>query len=314
MPTKFSGIKTEIIAVLMGGRSSEREISLKSGKAVSQALSSKGWNVVELDLNENLPAELIKNQVSAAWIALHGQYGEDGAVQGLLEILNIPYTGSGVLACAVSMDKISTKRALKESDVRLAQDQILFRSSYETNPNLIEHFSLPIVVKDPIGGSSIGVWICHNTDDLHRSLKEAFASPTVNQVLLEELLEGKELTVAVLDGRPFPVVEIRPKTEFFDLEAKYTKGQTDYIVPAPISEEAAHDAQQQAKEAFNQLHMKGIARADFILTDRGPVFLEINSSPGMTATSLSPMAAGAADISFPELVEQVLLGASLKLG
>ena len=314
MPTQFSKSSNDTIAVLMGGRSSEREISIQSGKAVAEALRSKGWNVVEMDLNEELPAELIKQNISAAWIALHGSYGEDGAVQGLLEILNIPYTGSGVQACAISMDKISTKKILQSSSIRLAEDQTLLRSSFEENPELIHNISLPTVIKDPVGGSSIGVWICRSFEDLEQSLNEAFSSPAVDRILFEELLEGKELTVAVLDGRSLPVVEIRPKSGFFDLSAKYTKGETDYIVPAEISNTHAKDAQRQAQIAFKQLQMRGVARADFILTDKGPVFLEINSSPGMTATSLSPMAAGAVGISFPDLVEQILLGASLKLG
>ena len=314
MSTHFRGNQKDTIAVLMGGRSSEREISLKSGKAVAEALRSKGWTVAELDLNEQLPAKLVSQNICAAWIALHGQYGEDGAVQGLLEILNIPYTGSGVQSCAISMDKITTKQALEGSGVRLAKDQILLRSSFDAKSEIVEHLSLPIVIKDPIGGSSIGVWICRNTEELRNALSEGFSSPVVDRLLLEELLEGKELTVAVLDGRPLPVVEIRPKSGFFDLSAKYTEGKTDYIVPAEISAEHALDAQQQAQTAFKQLQMRGIARADFILTSRGPVFLEINSSPGMTATSLSPMAAGAVGISFPDLVEQILLGASLKMG
>ena len=303
----------QTIAVLMGGRSSEREISLKSGSAVAEALRSRGWSVKTLDLDQQLPEQLLTQNISAAWIALHGKYGEDGAVQGLLEILNIPYTGSSVQACAISMNKISTKRALAGCEVELAKDQIVQREDYQKDPSIIETLPLPIVVKDPIGGSSIGVWLCTTKAELKQALEEGFAAEAVERLLLEELLEGRELTVAVLEGVPLPVVEICPKEGFFDLDAKYTKGMTDYLVPAPISDEVAQNAQQQAKAAFDQLQMQGIARADFILTDRGPVFLEINASPGMTATSLSPMAAQAVGISFPELVEQILLGATLKL-
>ena len=211
------------------------------------------------------------------------------------------------------MNKITTKRALAESGVMLASDQILQRELYKNNPSIIETFPLPVVVKDPVGGSSIGVWLCTTQSELKAAIEEGFEADVVEQLLLEELLEGRELTVAVLEGVSLPVVEIRPKEGFFDLDAKYTKGKTDYLVPAPISDDVAQSAQQQAKIAFDQLQMGGIARADFILTERGPVFLEINASPGMTATSLSPMAAQATGISFPELVEQILLGATLKL-
>ena len=292
------------VAVLMGGLSSEREISLQSGKAVSAALAEKGWNVQEIDVSPQLPQHLIESQVDVAWIALHGLYGEDGCVQGLLEVMGIPYTGSNVQACAVSMDKISTKNILQKSAVCLIPDLVLQR-----NEQIPANF-YPCVLKDPTGGSSIGIWICHTEEDFLAALEESDAST----FLVEKYIQGEEITVAVFNGTPYPVVSIRPKVEFFDLEAKYTKGMTDYIVPSPLEASLCLNAQEQAVEAYQRLGMSGIARADFIVTPQGEIyFLEINASPGMTATSLSPMAAQAVGISFPDLVEKILLQAQCSL-
>ena len=290
------------IGVLLGGMSTEREISIKSGKAVAKVLRERGWNAVEIDVDKNLPATLLEKGIDVAWIALHGKFGEDGCVQGLLEIMHIPYSGSSVQACAISMDKITTKKHLQGSIVHLIQDEIVTRGNSPTR------ISLPCVVKDPIGGSSIGVWICQT----EKQVKEALLSCTAQNILIEEYISGHEITVAVLDGEALPVVSIEPKTDFFDLDAKYTKGLTAYTVPAPIPEEVAINAQNQAICAYKMLGMKGIARADFIVPKDGkPRFLEINASPGMTETSLSPMAANAAGIPFSELVERILLSASL---
>ncbi|MEC7985213.1 MAG: D-alanine--D-alanine ligase [Myxococcota bacterium] len=292
------------VAVLMGGLSSEREISLQSGKAVAQALAANGWNVQEIDVSPDLPRQLIDLKIDVAWIALHGLYGEDGCVQGLLEVMGIPYTGSNVQACAISMDKISTKMVLKQSDVRLIPDFVMKRG--ESIPTDF----YPCVLKDPTGGSSIGVWICHTEEDAASGLRES----ETETFLVEKYIQGEEITVAVFDGVPYPVVSIRPKVEFFDLAAKYTKGMTDYIVPSPLPESICIDAQKQAVEAYQKLGMSGIARADFIVTAEGKTyFLEINASPGMTATSLSPMAAQAVGISFPDLVEKILLQARCSL-
>ena len=296
-------MKNQKIGVLYGGMSTERSISLKSGKAVYQALLSRGWNAVLIDVDSQLPQKLIEQKIDIAWIALHGIFGEDGCVQGLLEVMNIPYTGSGVQACAVSMDKIASKKMLKDSAVQLIADQVLTQGQSEIQ------LPLPVVVKDPLGGSSIGVWICHTQEQLD----EALQACTSSNVLIEEYIAGEEITVAVLNGVALPVVAIRPKTAFFDLEAKYTEGKTDYLVPAPIPEAIAKQAQDQALVAYNLLQMQGIARADFIIAKDGTIrFLEINACPGMTATSLSPMAAQAVGISFPELVEKLLLHASLE--
>jgi D-alanine-D-alanine ligase len=293
-------MKEKTIGVLMGGMSSEREISIASGKAVARGLRKNGWKVVEIDVGPDLPGQLLSNGIGIGWIALHGRFGEDGCVQGLLEVMRIPYTGSGVQACAISMDKIATKRALAGQGVRLPADTVLRRGE------AAGEVTLPVVVKDPSGGSSIGVWICRTEGEL----KNALGQCESEEILLEEYVEGEEITVAVLDGEALPVVAIRPKGDFFNLEAKYTKGETDYFVPAPISDEIALDAQLQAVESYRNLKMGGIARADFIVPKDGkPRFLEINACPGMTETSLSPMAANAVGITFEDLVERILMTA-----
>ena len=290
--------KEEIkVGVLMGGLSSERAISIKSGQAVLKALRERGWNAVEVDVTSRLAHTLIEHDIDVAWNALHGIYGEDGCVQGLLEVMGIPYTGSSVKACAISMDKRSTKIMLRGTMVNGIPDCVLNHGEEPTED------WYPCVLKDPLGGSSIGVWICRNADELHN----AYTQTDSAVFLLEKFIQGEEITVAVFEGQAYPVVSIRPKEGFFDLAAKYTKGKTEYIVPSPLSNEICKNAQLQAVEAYNTIGMSGIARADFIVTQKGEVyFLEINASPGMTATSLSPMAAQAVGISFPELVEKVL--------
>jgi D-alanine-D-alanine ligase len=293
------------VGVLMGGLSSERAISMKSGKAVAAALRSRGWDTVEVVVGRDLPAKLLHARVDAAWIALHGRFGEDGCVQGLLEVMGIPYTGCGVRASAVAMDKIATKRALAAvPNLVQARDWVVCRGQ-EFPADLV----YPVVVKPSVGGSTIGITLATGPTELERAVDVAFGLHY--ELLLEEFVEGEEITVAVLDGEAFPVVRILPESGFFDYEAKYTQGKTVYEVPGAISEAATTWAQAGAKAAYTALNCSGLCRADFLLRpDDTPVFLEINTIPGMTATSLSPMAAGAVGIDFPELVERILLDAT----
>lgn len=295
---------TARVAVLMGGMSSERKISLKTGKAVAGALRERGWEVAEIDVGRDLPQQLLASGATVAWIALHGRFGEDGCVQGLLEVMGIPYTGSGVRASAVSMDKIATKRALAAvPEVVFARDVVVRVG--DPLPDL----GLPVVVKSPTGGSTLGLSIAHTAADYAKAVADGLAEDT--ELLLEEYVAGDEITVAVLDGEALPVVRIVPESGFFDFEAKYTAGRTRYEVPAPIAPEIAERAQRAAVAAYRALGNQGLCRADFIVraSDGVPVFLEINTLPGMTATSLSPMAAGCVGMSFADLVERVLAGA-----
>ncbi len=292
------------VGVLMGGLSAEREISLKTGAGVLGALQERGWNAVGIDVDRSLPQRLIAEKVDVVWIALHGRFGEDGCVQGLLEVMGIPYTGSGVRASAVAMDKVSTKRALAEfPEVVMARDSVWRAGSP------LPALKLPLVVKPGNCGSTIGITIVHRQEELAPALNAALAFD--EEVLVEEFIEGDEITVAVVDGRALPVVGIVPESGFFDFEAKYTKGKTRYECPAKIADGASKHARTAAERAFQVLGCLGLARADFIIrrSDGIPVFLEINTIPGMTATSLSPMAAAVEGMSYPELVERILLSA-----
>lgn len=297
-----------IVGVLKGGMSSERKVSLKSGAAVADALRQRGHTVVEIDVGPDLPSKLREARIDIAWIALHGAFGEDGCVQGLLEIMRIPYTGSSAAASAMAMDKISTKRMLGDVPaMKLPGDRV-----WRAGDALPSDITFPIVAKTPTGGSTIGVYICRDSDELEVAL--AACVDWNEEVLLEEMITGEEITVAVLDGVAMPVVAIRPVDGFFDFDAKYTKGQTEYLVPAPIAEAVAQNAQEQAAASYRALSLSGIARADFIVDASGtPWFLEINTIPGMTATSLSPMAAAALGVSFEELVERLMRSARLHL-
>ncbi len=289
------------VGVLMGGLSSERPISLKTGTAVARALRERGHDVVEIDVGQNLAGELLAGGVQVAWIALHGRFGEDGCVQGLLEVMGIPYTHSGVLASAMAMDKVATKRALMhDSRVVLAIDAVI-EKGMETPEDLV----FPVVVKPNIGGSTLGMHLAKDPEELSIALGAAFELDP--RVLVEEFVAGEEITVTVLDGVAFPAVHIEPDQGFFDFASKYTKGRTTYTCPAELPQSTLLASSIAAVAAYDTLGCRGVARADFIVrVDGTPVFLEINTIPGMTETSLVPMSVGAAGMSFGELCERIL--------
>ncbi len=295
------------IAVLMGGMSTERKISLKSGRAVLAALQARGWDAVGLDVGPDLPQRLVAEGITSCWLALHGQFGEDGCIQGLLEIMRIPYTGSSVQASAAAMDKITTKRLLADAGIPMPADW-----TWTAGEPLPEGVTYPVVAKTPQGGSTLGIVMVDDEAGLERALVDL--KDFDDRVLLEERVDGIEITVAVLDGQALPAVEIVPDSGFFDFEAKYTEGCTQYIVPARVSDETLRAAQRHALVAWERLGLSGVVRADFIVDPQGvPVFLEVNTIPGMTATSLSPMAAEAVGITFEELVDRVARSARLHL-
>lgn len=296
------------VGVLLGGMSPEREISLESGRAVAGALRNRGWDVVEIDVGPDLAYRLRHFGVDVAWIALHGEFGEDGCVQGMLEIMRIPYTGSGPTTSAVAMNKLHTKRVLAGTPLHLPPHRLVDVGRPESVPPVAP----PVVLKAPTGGSTLGTWVCRTDEEVQDALHAC--GKYCREAFFETWVEGKEITVAVLDGRSLPVVGIVPKDGFFDFEAKYTKGRTTYEVPAEIPQAVAREAREHAEIVARVLGVRGIARADFLVdAEDRPWFLEINTIPGMTETSLSPMAAGAEGISFDELVEQVLEGARLHL-
>jgi D-alanine-D-alanine ligase len=295
--------KSQRIGVLMGGLSAEHDVSIKSGKAVLAALLERGWDAVAVMVDSELPVTLREQGIEVAWLALHGQFGEDGCVQGLLELMRIPYTGSGVLASATAMDKITTKRLLQDTVIPMPQDRV-----WRGGDPFPEAVRLPVVAKFPEGGSTLGLAICHDAGDLEKALLDL--SKLGGQVLLEQFVTGMEITVAVLDGHAFPSVGIVPASGTFDYEAKYVEGKTVYQVPAQVSSDVDRAARQYALVAYETLGLNGVARADFIVDAEGvPWFLEINTLPGMTSTSLSPMAASLEGMDFASLVEAILAGA-----
>lgn len=300
-------IKNGRIAVLMGGRSSEREISLQSGNAVLKALKARGYNAVAVDLAD--PMEyLICGSFDSAFIALHGTFGEDGCVQGMLELLDIPYTGSGVLASAATMDKVFAKKMMLSEGIETPQFMVF--SDPKALTDEIDHdLDYPLIVKPVAEGSTFGVSKVEKTSELVNVIRETFNFGS--EVLVERFIEGREVTVGLIDGETLPVVEVIPQSGFYDYEAKYTKGMTRYIVPADIGDEMTKEVCLISKKVYQIFGCRGAARVDFILGERGPSVLEINTIPGMTETSLLPMAAGKAGMSFEDLVGRIIEGAAL---
>lgn len=292
------------IGVLMGGSSSERKISLKSGKAVYQALKGQGLDVVALDIKSTNCSEQIKRaKIKVAFIALHGEFGEDGTIQSILETLRISYTGSGVMASYLCLDKIVSKRIFKQRKIPVPEYDTLHRESQKLS---FERSKLksPLVVKPSTEGSSIGVSFVRRESQLKPAINLAFRYD--DAIIIERYLEGREITVAILNERPLPIVEILPKKKFFDFQAKYTKGKSEYLVPAKMSQKDYARSQALGLLAHQTLGCRGFSRVDMILTETGPVVLEVNSIPGLTATSLLPLAASAVGLSFGELCVEIV--------
>lgn len=301
------------IAVLCGGMSNEREVSLKSGRAVQDALTIKGYSVQRIDVGRTLPANLKASEIDIAFIALHGKLGEDGTVQGLLEFLDIPYTGSGVLASALAMDKIATKRVLISAGVPTPRFAVFRRpGEVENIPELageiLEQFDLPLVVKAPHLGSSLGVTIAEDKTAVNRGLQEAFKHG--DRVLIEEFIPGVEITAGLLgrhDPQVLPLIEIVSETGRYDYESKYTAGLSKHIVPPRVADTVQAEVRRLAKETFDLIGCHGLARVDFMVTEDGqPYVLEVNTIPGFTPVSLFPDAARAAGIEMPQLCEMLL--------
>ncbi|HNS77198.1 MAG TPA: D-alanine--D-alanine ligase [Syntrophorhabdus sp.] len=297
-------LKAQRVGVLMGGRSSERDISFKSGKAVIQGLKRRGYNVTAIDVDPDLAIKLKRKHIGAAFIALHGRWGEDGSVQGLLEIMGIPYTGSGVLGSAMAMDKVVMK--------------MMFESMGIPSPAYTQaedggtvHFPLPFVVKPANEGSTIGISIVKKQKEVMAAIKKARMFD--KKVMVEKYIEGDEITVGIVNGEALPVVQVKPSSGFYDFEAKYTKGMTEYIVPAKIDKTIAKKAGDIAMEVYKAFELAGCVRIDMLVDDDLPKVIDINTSPGMTETSLVPKAWESLGRTFDELVEAILMEASLKI-
>ena len=287
-------VTTEHIGVLMGGQSSEREISLRSGEAVFQSLQRQGYRVSRIDVDGSLPHVLRSRKIQVAFLALHGPGGEDGTVQGLLEVLGVPYTGSGVRASAVGMDKGMTKALLQPLGMPLASGMVFDRKDAAPSVAVL---GWPLVVKPTDQGSTVGVSIVHRPSEWKRALARAFQQSS--RVMVEAYVGGREMAAAVLEGRALPLVEVVAPGGFYDYAAKYQKADTRYVCPAPVTQKQTSEMQSLAVLAFKALGCEGVARVDFRLNQRGrPVFLEINTIPGMTERSLLPMAASQARVNW----------------
>lgn len=283
------------IAVFMGGISSEKEVSMRTGTAILNSLVKQGYDAYGVTLNEeNLLTAFIENEYDLAYLALHGEYGEDGRIQALLDILGKKYTGCGVTSSAVSMDKDLTKKIAQAAGVRIAE-------SY-TREDIEKITEYPIVVKPATEGSTVGLYICHNLEEL----KEAVKVSGDRDLIIEEFIKGEELTVGVMDGEALGVLKITPKIGLYDYKSKYTAGMTEYEYPAKISEKAYQEAMEYATIIHNSLKMKGISRSDFILKDEKVYFLEVNSCPGMTETSLVPKLATLKGYTFDDLTRKTV--------
>ncbi len=323
------------IIVLAGGTSPEREISLRSGKAITNGLRAKGHSVIAVDpafgtnqpesekdifhfdplekrisnnnyikcLNSNL-----FNDCDLVFIALHGKWGEDGTVQSLLELKGLKYTGSGVLSSAMAIDKTLTKILFQHYNVNTPKWLTINGSGYEITSlqeRVIKLIGLPCIVKPNDQGSTVGFSLVKKIDDLESAIRLALRfSP---RVLIEEYIQGRELTASILGKEVLPIVEVKPKHELYDYECKYTKGMTEYFCPASLDENILKQIEHESLLAYESCECKAFARVDFILNDKNELFcLEINTIPGMTDLSLVPMAAKAVDIDFPNLVQKIV--------
>jgi len=296
-------MKDKKIGVLMGGKSSEREISLKSGNAILQSLVRSGYNAVGIDAVHGLAERLKNEDIQVVFIALHGKWGEDGTVQGLLEMMGIPYTGSGVLGSAISMDKAIMKMLLDSIGLPTPAYAIC-------NAGKDVEFAAPFVVKPANEGSTIGISIVRKIEEKDGSIKNALKYDS--KVLIEKYIEGDEITVGIANNQVLPVIEVKPLKGFYDFEAKYTKGMTEYIIPARINKKVEKKAQDYALTIYKVFELSGCVRIDMISNNDIPFIIDINTSPGMTETSLVPKAWEYLGRSFDDLVEEILKGASLK--
>ncbi len=306
---KRNQISKKKIGVLMGGPSSEREISFKSGRAVEEALRRSGLNVVAIDVDKDIEERLKGEGVEVAFIALHGRYGEDGTIQALLESLAIPYTGSGVEASRMAMDKVASKEVFLRDEIPTPDFYVLKKEKKEDMviSQLPCHSTIriPVVIKPAREGSTIGVSIVKEAQDFLPALDKAFQYD--DKILVEEYIEGREVTVSILNGSPLPIIEIVPEHEFFDFQAKYIDGLTEFKVPAPLTAQLYGRTQKIALQAHRALGCRGMSRVDMKVSREGrPYVFEVNTIPGLTSISLLPKAAEAAGVSFPQLCRKLI--------
>jgi D-alanine-D-alanine ligase len=304
---KRAFFKKKKIGVLMGGVSEEREISLKSGSAVVKALEEMDYKAVLIDFSgSRVVKTLLDEEIEVAFIALHGRGGEDGTIQGLLEIMEIPYTGSGVRASAIAMDKVTTKMLFMQCGVPTPDFRVVSGKVTARSP-----LSLPVIVKPASQGSTIGITLVDRDSDYKAALTDAYKYG--DRVLVEKFIKGRELTVSVIGETVYPTVEIIPRRGIYDFKAKYVKGETEFKAPAVLDEDIERRVAMAARVAYDCIGCAGGARVDVVINSEGePFVLEVNTVPGMTDLSLFPMAAAVRGIGYGAIVEELLFGARLK--
>lgn len=304
-------VTTKKIGVLMGGSSAERDISVRSGLAVYQALQEMGYSSSLIDVGADVVQVLRKDKVRLAVLALHGGMGENGAIQGMLDVLGVPYTGSGILASAAAMDKEISKKIFSQSGLNVPPYMVIKKNAKATGkksgmftmPEV--SFPMPWVVKPVSQGSSIGVCIIRQQDDLPAAFEKAFSFG--RRTMIEQYIDGREVHMAVIGDRMIGGVEVRPSLEFYNYEAKYTAGLTEYVIPPEIEDETLTRTGEMALSAHQSLGCEGVSRVDFrIAGDGTPYILEVNTLPGMTTTSLVPKIAKHAGMSFHDLIEEMI--------
>ena len=307
--------KNNVVGVLMGGVSGEAAISRATGTAITEALNGLGYHAIAIEYNpRNVISQLKENNVEVVFIALHGKYGEDGTIQSVLELEGIPYTGSGVSSSAITMDKIFSSRLFKQAGIRMANSlPVYFSDGIENVASSINSYfnKFPVVLKPACEGSTIGIEIVHTNEELIPALERAFA--VEKRLLAEAYLDGDEFTIPVFNGKAFPIIKICPYSGTYDFHSKYTKGATEYLVPAPISDTLAKEMEEMAVKGYKAAECSGVVRFDIRTSADGtPYMLEANSIPGMTSTSLVPKSEAVLGIDFPQLCEKILLGATIR--
>ena len=297
------------VALLAGGKSGEREVSLASAEGAREALEEAGYTVTPLDPADKEDLKrLIDGPFDVAFLCLHGKYGEDGTVQGLLETIGLPYIGSGVWSSALAMDKVKSKLYYEQAGIPTPPSVPLQKGDSYDVDSIVEKLGTHCVVKPGTEGSALGVFIVEGAAAIGEAIEKAFDIDS--EVLVERYIKGKELTVAVIgdaEVEALPIIEIVPKSDFYDFESKYAPGGSQHLCPAPLSDETTRMVQELAVRAHRALSCEGVSRSDFILEEDGSCWtLETNTIPGMTGTSLLPDAARAAGISFPELCTRLI--------
>lgn len=306
-------LRLKKVGILMGGLSAEKEISIKSGEAVYQALSDRGYEVVRLFVDRDIDIVLREAQVDLVFNALHGRFGEDGCIQGMLELMGVPYTGSGVLASAISMHKVKAKELFRLHNLPTPPYYVLDRDAFVNLEEAHGAFGFPVIVKPAGEGSSVGVSLARDLDELEAACEAAFAFD--DALLVERFIKGKEVHVGILANKALGGVEVVPERAIFDYQSKYSEGHAEFHLPPRLSQERYRGALTQAVHAHQALGCTGATRVNMIISDLGNEYLlEVNTLPGLTRRSLLPRIAESAGMNFGDLVEAIMLDAGLRAG